>query len=421
MRVAMWLVSLSVVAMSSGAQAADIVGTWSAEFDTMVGPQKYVYTFKSEGGKLTGQAAATIAGESHTVQLQDVKLEGDALTFMEPLTFQGMEMEITYTGKVVGGEIRFTRQVGEVTTEELVAKRGTAMSKQPEAKPMDDMNGPRAMQRMMKAVTLGPDDKPAFPPAPAGFDKPREGIDHGKVELVSYESKTVGVTRKMNIYTPPGYSKDKKYPVLYLLHGIGGDENEWLRGCKPQVILDNLIADKKAVAMIVVMPNGRAQKNDRAEGDVFRHAKAFENFEKDLLSDVIPYIDSHYSTKADRLDRAIAGLSMGGGQSLNFGLAHLDTFAWVGGFSSAPNTKSPEALVPDPNKMTGQLRLLWVSCGDKDGLMDVSQGVHMYLKKNGVPHIWHVDSGPHSFEVWKNDLYLFSQLVFKDAGQKAAK
>src|SRR6185436_3304098 len=118
------------------------------------------------------------------------------------------------------------------------------------------------------------------------------------------------------------------------------------RACKPDVIMDNLIADGKAAPMIIVMPNGRAQKNDRAEGDVFGSAPAFAKFEADLLEDVIPAIESRYAVAADREHRALAGLSMGGGQSLNFGLRHLDTFAWVGGFSSAPNTLPPTELVP---------------------------------------------------------------------------
>ncbi len=183
---------------------------------------------------------------------------------------------------------------------------------------------------------LNPDDVPAFADPPAGIAKERKDVPHGKLEMISYESKSVGTTRKMNVYTPPGYSKEKKYPVLYLLHGIGGDETEWQRFCKPNVILDNLIADKKATPMIVVMPNGRAQKNDRAQGNVFQTAPAFAAFEKDLLNDVIPAIEKRYAVQADREHRAIAGLSMGGGQSLNFGLGHLDTFAWIGAFSAAP-------------------------------------------------------------------------------------
>ena len=122
--------------------------------------------------------------------------------------------------------------------------------------------------------------------------------------MIQYDSKTVGTTRNMNIYTPPGYSTERKYPVLYLLHGIGGDETEWQQACKPEVVLDNLIADGKAEPMILVMPNGRAQKNDRAEGNVFAAAPAFEKFEADLLNDVIPAIESRYSVMADREHRA---------------------------------------------------------------------------------------------------------------------
>ena len=152
-----------------------------------------------------------------------------------------------------------------------------------------------------------------FPNAPPGFDVRREGIPQGRVERVEFDSRVTGNKRPAMVYTPPGYSASQKYPVLYLLHGIGGDETEWQRFAKPNVLLDNLIADGKAVPMIVVMPNGRAQKNDRAEGDVFRSAPAFAAFEQDLLKDVIPTIESRYSVQADREHRAIAGLSMGGG------------------------------------------------------------------------------------------------------------
>ena len=110
--------------------------------------------------------------------------------------------------------------------------------------------------------------------------------------------------------------------------------------------------------------------------------------------------------KADREHRALAGLSMGGGQSLNFGLAHLDTFAWVGGFSSAPNTKPPADLITDPEAAKKQLKLLWVACGNKDGLIRISQGVHAYLKEKDVPHVWHVDGHAHDATEWRNNLYL---------------
>ena len=252
--------------------------------------------------------------------------------------------------------------------------------------------------------------------APQGFDEPRTGIARGKLDTVLYTSKTVGVKRKALVYTPPQYSKGKKYPVFYLLHGIGGDEKEWLRGANPQVILDNLYAEKKLAPMIVVMPNGRAMKDDRAGGNVFDSAKvqAFAIFEKDLLNDLIPYVERKYSVLKDREHRAIAGLSMGGGQSLNFGLGNLDKFAWVGGFSSAPNTKIPEQLVPDPGVAKERLKLLWISCGDGDGLFNFSKRTHDYLYQNQVPHIFYVEPGGHDFKVWKNDLYMFSQLLFKE-------
>ena len=262
-------------------------------------------------------------------------------------------------------------------------------------------------------IVLGPDDRPSFDDPPAGFDAKRDGIGHGKLEMIEYDSKTVGARRKMQVYTPPGYSAERKYPVLYLLHGIGGDETEWQRFAQPEVILDNLLADGKVAPMIVVMPNGRAQANDRAEGNIYSHIKAFENFERDLLADVIPAIESRFSAAADREHRALAGLSMGGGQSLNFGLAHPDTFAWVGAFSPAPNTKPPAQLAADAADAKGGLRLLWLSCGKKDGLIRISQGVHAQLKEREVPHIWHVDGNAHDTPEWKNSLYLFSQKIFR--------
>ena len=131
------------------------------------------------------------------------------------------------------------------------------------------------------------------------------------------------------------------------------------------------------------------------------------------MDDVIPAIESRYSARAERGSRALAGLSMGGGQALNFGLAHLDTFAWIGAFSPAPNTKAPPELFPDPAAAKRQLKLLLLTCGNKDGLINISQGVHAYLKEKNVPHIWHVDDHAHDFQHWKKALYLFGQQIFK--------
>jgi enterochelin esterase-like enzyme len=258
-----------------------------------------------------------------------------------------------------------------------------------------------------------------FPAPPKGYDTRRDGIERGKLELVEYDSTTVGVKRKARVYTPPGYSKEKKYPVLYLLHGIGGDENEWPRGGAPDVILDNLYADKKAVPMIVVMPNGRASKDLTARDPIPKQSPAFAAFEKDLLTDLIPFIEKTYSVKADRESRALAGLSMGGGQSLNFGLGNLDTFAWVGGFSSAPNTRRPADLLKDHAEAAKKLRLLYVACGDKDTLFRISEGVHKMLDEKKVPHAYNViPGGGHDFRVWKSDLYHFTQLLFHEPARE---
>ena len=250
---------------------------------------------------------------------------------------------------------------------------------------------------------------------PATFDTIQTVIPHGKLDSVIYDSKTVGTKRKTLIYTPPGYSKKNKYPVFYLLHGIGGDEYEWLRGGHPEVILDNLYAENSIEPMIVVMPNGRAMKDDRAGGNIFDTAKvrAFATFESDLLNDLIPFIEQKYPVLTDREYRAIAGLSMGGGQSLNFGLGNLDKFAWIGGFSSAPNTRKPEELIPDPEATRKNLKLLWISCGDKDGLISFSTRTHDYLTEKNIAHIYYIEPGAHDFKVWKNDLYMFSRLLFK--------
>ncbi|MFH7002066.1 sialate O-acetylesterase [Flavobacterium bizetiae] len=281
--------------------------------------------------------------------------------------------------------------------------------------------GRRYAEKMLSLLgyTLSNNKEPFIVQAPLGFDVLNPNTKAGKIETVTYESKTVGSVRKATVYTPPGFNKKKKYPVLYLLHGIGGDEKEWLNGGNPQIILDNLYAEGKIEPMIVVMPNGRAMKDDSASGNIMAPDKvqAFSVFEQDLLKDLIPFIQKKYPVIKDREHRAIAGLSMGGGQSLNFGLGNLDQFAWVGAFSAAPNTKAPEELLPNPEEAKKKLKLLWISCGDKDWLIENSARTHDYLSKNNVPHIYYIEPGVHNFKVWKNGLYMFSQFLFKPVDQ----
>ena len=287
---------------------------------------------------------------------------------------------------------------------------------------------------------------PTFPNAPQGFDVRRQDVAAGRVERVEYTSSVTGGKKPAMVFTPAGYSSSQKYPVLYLLHGIGGNETHWSGPGAAAAILDNLIADRKAVPMIVVMPHGRssnepetlsfggrggrgargaagqrgaaregaAADDGRGRAAMAVEFQAYAAFERELLSDLIPFIESKYSVLADREHRGLAGLSMGGGQSLNFGLGNLDAFAWVGGFSSAPNTMPPAQLVRDPAAARQKLRLLWVACGDQDSLFNISEGVHNYLVEQKVPHVWHVDiGGGHTFPVWKNNLYHFSTLLFR--------
>jgi enterochelin esterase-like enzyme len=266
-----------------------------------------------------------------------------------------------------------------------------------------------------RPIVLGPDDVRMFPDAPEGFNTRRAGVPAGRIEPFTYASAVTGTRRKANVYLPPGYSNDRKYPVVYLLHGIGGDETEWIRFATPDALLDNLIADKRAVPMIVVIPNGRALADDSATGNNFAPEKVagFAKFEQDLLDNLIPAIEKQYAALTDREHRALAGLSMGGGQTLNFGLGHLDTFAWIGAFSSAPNTKPPAELIPDPAAAKAKLKLLYLSCGNKDGLINISQGVHASLKDHGVPHIWNVDDEGHTPKTWASNLYHFAQRIFR--------
>jgi enterochelin esterase-like enzyme len=432
--------------------AQEVAGTWKAEFDTQRGLQKYTFVIKRDGKTLAGKAMVELDGQKREVELKEGKIDGDTVSFVETINVQDNELRITYTGKISAEGIKFTRQVGEFGSSEAVAKRDDASAKREDAKALaqDEAakaksdNGQPAGDAGRRGegrrggrggrggfggpVVLGPDDKPAFPNPPEGFDKPRDGVAKGELKRVDYDSKTVGVKRWMQVYTPAGYSKDKKYPQLYVLHGIGGNEREeWTRGGVANVVLDNLIADKKIEPMVVVFPNGNATADPDAGGrGGFGGGRGGRGggfggwgkpFENELLKDIIPYIESQYSVIADREHRAVTGLSMGGGQALNIGLANMDVFAWVGGFSSAPNTSPPEQLVADPEKAKEQLKLLYVSCGNKDGLMRVSQGVHAYLKEKNIPHIWHVDEHAHDFQHWKKGLYNFAQLIFKPASK----
>jgi len=245
-------------------------------------------------------------------------------------------------------------------------------------------------------------------------DPPRlheyQNVPHGTVRLHEYASKSLGRRRPLRVYTPPGYDKDveARYPVLYLFHGSGDNEATWTSFGHAHLIADNLLAQGKAKAMIIAMTDGHAVVGPEAR------AKNVEMFGNDLLEDVMPFVEANYRTKNDREQRAIVGLSMGGGQSLTVGLNHLERFAWVGGFSSAlrnPETTVASALA-DPAATNAKLKLLWIACGKDDGLVKDAQGLSDALKAKEIRHELKITEGNHSWPVWRRYLGEFLPLLF---------
>ena len=274
-----------------------------------------------------------------------------------------------------------------------------------------------ARANFARPVVLAADDVRAFAKPPAGFDVEQPTIAHGRVEEFSYESAVTKTQRKALVHLPAGYDATRRYPVLYLLHGIGGNHHEWSGYVRSTPVLDALIAKGQAVPMLVVMPNGRALVDDRPPPSertfTPEHIAGFAAFETDLLGSLIPAVDAKYATQADAAHRAIAGLSMGGGQALNFGLGHPEAFAWVGGFSSAPNTRAAGQSLRDKEAARRQFKLLYLSCGNRDGLINASQAMHRELRDLGIEHVWNVDEYGHDRESWAENLYHFAQRLFR--------
>lgn len=248
---------------------------------------------------------------------------------------------------------------------------------------------------------------PVIPPT--GYDSLRSNILHGVINEITYYSTATNSMRKAKIYLPPGYSSNQKYSVLYLLHGIGGNENEWPYNGKPNLIADNLIADGKIKPSIIVFPNGNATGTGISDG--------WENFTKDLVNSLIPYIEKNYSVYTDREHRAISGLSMGGGQTYNIGFTNLDVFAYIGGYSAAPNTKATNVLFPDNGaKAKSSLKLLFISCGSTDSLKTFGDNIHNFCQSRQINHVyWTLQGRGHDWSVWSPSLWNNLQLL-EEAG-----
>jgi enterochelin esterase-like enzyme len=254
-------------------------------------------------------------------------------------------------------------------------------------------------------------DVPGAKPSPCD---PKPGVPRGIVHLHHYDSKSLGRTRRLRIYTPAVYAAEKeaRFPVLYLLHGNGDNEATWTELGRAHVILDNLTADGKARPMVVVMTDGHAV----APGAANSRAQNLPDYEHDLLEDVMPFVEATYRLRPDREGRAIVGLSMGGGQSLTIGLNHLDRFGWVGGMSSA--VREPEkTLAPFLSAAaagTSRPRLLWFACGKDDFLLKDNQRFDSFLTEKKIAHEYAETAGNHSWPVWRRYLADFAGRVFSD-------
>jgi enterochelin esterase family protein len=258
-------------------------------------------------------------------------------------------------------------------------------------------------------------------PGPASLSWEVNDVPHGTIHHHFYKSGIVGDQRDFYVYTPPGYNPRAKqtYPVLYLLHGFSDDASGWTAVGRANVILDNLIAQGKTKPMIVVMPLGYGAPEIVPRGfgafnnDELRK-RNFEKFSQALISEVIPQVETTYLVVKDRKSRAIAGLSMGGSESLLTGLNALDKFAWVGAFSSGGITEDFSAEFPAlDSKANQQLRLLWIACGTDDRLIDINRKLRTWLASKGVQHTDIETPGAHTWMVWRRNLTELSALLFR--------
>jgi enterochelin esterase family protein len=250
---------------------------------------------------------------------------------------------------------------------------------------------------------------PSDPPAPWDFVE----VPHGSVHRHGFSGKAAKGPREVWVYTPPGYetATDQTFPLLVLQHGSGDNQKTWVEHGKAHWILDNLISEGAAVPMVVAMidghPLGKVPWNDEE-----RRAASLRAFESELLNEALPLVESLYRVSKNREDRGIAGLSMGGWQSVSVGLNHLDRFAWIGSFSGAVNRDEVRAALDDPDGTNASLKLLWIACGKDDFLLDRNEELISALETQGIEHDWRLTEGDHSWPVWRQYLADFAPLLF---------
>jgi enterochelin esterase-like enzyme len=258
-------------------------------------------------------------------------------------------------------------------------------------------------------------------PGPATLPWEVSFVPHGEIHHHYYRSAVCDDQRDFYVYTPPGYDPAGKttYPVLYLLHGFSDDASGWTAVGHANVIFDNLIAQGKAKPMVVVMPLGYGtMEMIRLGWGAWSHTdvrdKNFSSFREALLTEVMPKVEREYRITKDRDSRAIAGLSMGGSESLLTGLNNLDKFAWIGAFSSGGLPDPFEKDFPELDaKANQQIRLLWIACGTEDRLITLNRKFREWLKSKGIQHTDIETSGMHTWMVWRRNLAEFVQLLFR--------
>jgi enterochelin esterase-like enzyme len=258
-------------------------------------------------------------------------------------------------------------------------------------------------------------------PGPVSLSWEINDVAHGEVHHHFYTSNVVGDQRDFYVYTPPGYNPRGKetYPVLYLLHGFSDDASGWTAVGRAYVILDNLIAQGKIKPMVVVNPLGYgAPEILRGGFGAFRNTELrdrnFAKFSEALLTEVLPRVESAYMVKKDRSSRAIAGLSMGGSESLLTGLNNLDKFAWIGAFSTGGLAEEFDKDFPKLDaKANEQIKLLWIACGTEDRLIELNRKLRTWLDSKGVHKTDIETPGMHTWMVWRRNLTAFAPLLFR--------
>ena len=284
-----------------------------------------------------------------------------------------------------------------------------------------DLNNP-----LMKYNLLNTESQ-VHVPGPASLPWEVNDVPHGVLHRHFYKSAAADDERAYFVYTPPGYkaSGGKGYPVLYLLHGYSDDASGWWSVGQANVIMDNLIARGQAKPMVVVMPLGYGTMDIVLRGwsrvrEPNLWKQNVDKFQATLLDEVLPQVEKAYHVSTHRKDRAIAGLSMGGGESLTVGLNNLDKFAWIGAFSSGGlNTNYTGQFANLDGKANNRLRLLWVACGKDDGLIEPNRAFVAWLKSKDIQLTWTEVPGGHSWPVWRRNLPVFvSLLVQKEAAGK---